>query len=198
MKAIKISEANFSKNESIDFTKNKKLMFVINLLSVLSFPLFYLIFYYMAKILSLNTTGNILHYYESFRILPFISLLIFVITILLVFLIHELIHGMFFYLFTGEKPVFGYKIIYAYAGAPNWYIKKNYFHIVSISPFILITAAGFITFIFIPENYSSVVFLLVTAHAAACMGDIWVSLKLLKKPKETYINDSGLNSVISY
>ncbi len=198
MKAIRISEANFSNSESIDFTKNKKLAFIINLLAILSFPVFYLIFFYLSELFSINSSDDLLYYWASFKKLPATDALIFVIVILLVFVIHELIHGLCFYLFTGEKPVYGFKTVYLYAGAPNWYLKKRYYLVVSLCPFAVITALGIIIIVFVPTYFSPAVFILIITHAAGCIGDIWMSVKLSGKPKTTYVNDCGTSFVISY
>jgi hypothetical protein len=86
----------------------------------------------------------------------------------------------------------------AYAGAPDWYVKKKYYLIVTLAPFIIITAIGFLLLFVLPEIYSSIIFLLIVLHAASCVGDLWYTAVLLNKPEESYINDSGVVSVISF
>jgi hypothetical protein len=128
--------------------------------------------------------------------LPLTGSIAFILALLLVMVIHELIHGFFFYLFTGAKPVIGFKSVYAYAGAPDWYIKKKYFIVITLSPLVLISSAGFLLLYLLNPPYSSIVFLVMTANAAGCAGDIWMSILLSRKPTETYINDTGVSSVI--
>ncbi len=198
MKAVEKSQVNFLYNETIDFSNNKKLALTVNLLGILSFPLIYVILFYLLKILTGSSSDNLLYYWKSFSKLPLISSVIFIAILLLLLVIHEFIHAVFFYLFTGEKPIYGFKGIYGYAGSPNWYLKKSYYLIVSLSPFIIISISGLIFLLLIPAEYSSIIVLLLTTHAAGCIGDIWVSIKLIRKPKKTYINDSGISLVISH
>ncbi len=198
MKAVEKSQVNFLYNETIDFSNNKKLALTVNLLGILSFPLIYVILFYLLKILTGSSSDNLLFYWKSFSKLPLISSGIFLAILLLILVIHEFIHAVFFYLFTGEKPVYGFKGIYGYAGSPNWYLKKSYYLIVSLSPFIIISVSGLLFLVLIPAEYSSIIVLLLTTHAAGCIGDIWVSIKLIFKPEETYINDSGISLVISH
>lgn len=197
MKAVEKSRVNFLHNETIDFAKNKKLALTVNLLGILSFPLIYVIMFYLLKILTGSSADNLLYYWKSFSKLPLIFSAIFLIILLLLLVIHEFIHAVFFYLFTGEKPVYGFKGIYGYAGSPNWYLRRSYYLIVSLSPFIIISLSGLTILLLIPAEYSSITVLLLTTHAAGCVGDIWVSIKLIRKPEETYINDSGISLIIS-
>ena len=197
MKAIEKSKVNFLYNETVDFSKNKKLAITVNLLGILLFPLFYIILFYLLKILSTGSSDDLLYYWKSFSKLPLIFSGIFLIGLLLLLVIHEFIHAILFYLFTGDKPVYGFKGVYGYAGSPDWYLRKSYYFIVGLSPFIIISVSGIIILLLIPAEYSSIIVLLLTTHAAGCIGDIWVSIKLTGRPEETYINDSGISLVIS-
>ena len=126
MKAMRVSEANFKNNIPVDFSGNKKLMVFVNLLSLVLFFIFYYVFNLAAGLFSLNHVNNISYFFNSFKELSSVYAIIFVIAFFIILFLHELIHGIFFYFFTKEKPVFGYKVIYAYAGAPDWYVKKKY------------------------------------------------------------------------
>jgi len=198
MKAIRKSEASFSHSIDVDFQKNKKLMITINALSFVLFVVFYIIFYNLLFLAGVFNSPDIYFIFKSFRTLQISGSIIFLAGLLGILLIHELIHGFFFYWFTGEKPVIGFKSIYAYAGSPGWFIKKNYFQIVTLSPLIIMTLTGFILLSYIPFPYSSMLFLLVTANAAGSIGDIWMSLLLLRQPEGTYVNDSGISATICY
>ncbi len=198
MKVINKAEANFNNKIILDFHKNIKLLIVVNFLCVISLLFFYTLFYYLLKLLGLNSSTDILFYIQAFDNLPSLNKYIFCVLILITATIHELIHGLFFYLFTGDRPKIGIKSIYAYAGAPEWYIHKNRFFIISLSPLVIITILAIIILSVIPDSYFSIVFLLFTLNAGSSFGDIWVCIKLLNKPKDTYINDSGIVLSINY
>lgn len=158
---------NYTHKLEIDFQKNKKLFFSINLISLISFVIFYLIFYYISLLIIPSVTDNIIFYVNSFQNLPIIFDFIFLAVIFLVLYLHELIHAFFFYMFTKEKPVIGIKSIYAFAAAPEWYINKNEYLIISLSPMVLITIIGFILLAVFPFQYLSIVFFTFTVNAAA-------------------------------
>ncbi len=198
MKAYKASDKTFDNQIKIDFQKDKKLLILINLISVLSFPFFYVVFYYIAYLTGTIHMTDRLLYYLLFESLPLKYLLMLLGILLIISVVHELIHGLFFFIITKEKPVFGYKDLFAYAGAPDWYIKKKYFYIISISPFVILSFAGIAALFFTSSVFLSVVLVPFSAHAAACIGDLWMSIMLLNKPEETYVNDTGLSATINY
>ena len=198
MKAVNKADANFNNRIVLDFHKNIKLLIVVNFLCVISVLFFYTLFYYLLKLLGLNSSTDILFYIQAFDNLPSLNKYIFYVLILITAIIHELIHGLFFYIFTGDRPKIGFKSIYAYAGAPDWYIHKNKFFIISLSPLVIITILAIIILSVIPDSYFSIVFLLFTLNAGGSLGDIWVCIKLLNKPKDTYINDKGIVLSINY
>lgn len=197
-KSTKILNPNYSNKLEIDFQKNKKLYFFINLISIISFVIFYYIFYYISLLIVPSASDNFYFFVKSFQNLPLIYDFIFLAIIFITLYIHELIHAFFFYLFTKEKPVIGIKSIYAFAAAPKWYINKNEYLIISLSPFLLITLIGFILLAVFPVQLISIVFFTFTANAAGSVGDIWVSIVLFNKPKNALINDTGLVSTIYY
>jgi hypothetical protein len=198
MKAIKASEASFSNRIEVDFQKNKKLLIYINAASFFLFAFFYILFFLLAYFSGITQSTDIFHFFKAAGYLPVSGSLIFLAALLGILLLHELIHALFFYIYTGEKPVIGYKGLYAYAGAPGWYIKKKYFMVITLSPVVLITLFGFAALFFLTPSYQALVFLLITLNAGGSAGDLWMSYLLTKRSSETYINDSGVASSICY
>lgn len=198
MKSIASSEASFKNQEEVNFRKNKRLYFLVNIISIISFPVFYLILFGAADIFLSNKPSGIFYYFILFSGLSNGFLFLFL-AILFIFLsLHELVHGLFFYIFTGAKPVFGFKNLSAYAGTPDYYISKNNYLIACLSPFVILTLAGSILFFLSSGAFATIMFIIVSAHAAGCVGDFWLAIKLINKPNNTYINDDGMVIKIGY
>ncbi len=198
MKSIPASEASFERIEEVNFHDNKLLYFIINVVSILTFPLAYILLFYFTNIFIINKPVSYLYYFASFSRMTNDYLILFLIVLIFMMFVHELIHGLFFYLFTGEKPVFGFKNLSAFAGVPNQYIRKKYYLMACLSPLVVLTVLGMIVFFAAGNVISSIMFIAVSAHAAGCIGDVWVSIKLMKKPAETFINDDGMVIRIGY
>ena len=95
MKAVNKADANFNNRIILDFHKNIKLLIVVNFLCVISILFFYTLFYYLLKLLGLNSSTDILFYIQAFDNLPSLNKYIFYVLILITAIIHELIHGLF-------------------------------------------------------------------------------------------------------
>lgn len=109
--------------------------------------------------------------------------------------IHELVHGLFFWLFSGKPPKFGFHGLIPYAAAPmGVYFPRNQFLIVGLSPLVLLTIVGILLMFIIPEGLVSLVLLLVVFNAAGAAGDLIMAVQLLPLSHHAWIedNDSGL------
>lgn len=96
----------------------------------------------------------------------------------IILIIHELIHGLFFWLFSRKKVTFGFKQGLAYATCPGFLFSKTQFFITLASPFIIITAILLILqFSFF---HPMVMLFLISWHASACTGDFYM-LKIIGK-----------------
>ena len=198
MKSFRVSELTFNNREVIDFHKNKILLISIYFIGIILIAPFYLLFFCVYNILFDNIINDSLYFIRACIDSSGFQKILFVALLMLVTIIHEFVHGIFFYLFTGEKPLIGFKSIYLFAGSPNWYIKKKYYIVIALSPIILITIFGIATLSIIPTSISYLVVISITINAAGSVGDIWISIKLLNKPPESYIIDNGIALSINY
>ena len=165
------------------------------MLSLLSIILFFVFLLFFVWILQLMRPGSV-DFGSGFSLLrdgsffPDQILILLLITFLMVFL-HEGIHGLFFWIFTKEKPKFGFKLVYAFAGAPGWYIAKWPYLVIGISPFLIITIIGLIVLVFVPIEWIMPILLFITINAGGAAGDIYTVFWLLAKPKNILVHDSG-------
>lgn len=121
-----------------------------------------------------------------------ITVLSLLLTLALVLALHELVHGFFFWRFTGERPRFGFRLVYAYAAAPDWYIPRDSFIVTGAAPFVFITIFGLVLLPVVPYSAVSLVFLGLTANAAGSVGDLLVLGWLLSQPRTSMARDTGL------
>ncbi len=111
---------------------------------------------------------------------------------LVMVLLHEAVHGAFFWIFTRQRPVFGLKLPYAaYAAAPDWFLPRNQHLAVGLGPFVLITVAGMILLPIIPAPAVLALLLIVVSNAAGAVGDLLMIAWLLRHPSESLVRDTG-------
>jgi hypothetical protein len=111
--------------------------------------------------------------------------------IALMLLIHEAIHGIFFWVFTKERPRFGFHGLYAYAAAPDWYLPRNKYLVVGLAPLVLISVVGVLVMPITPLVAFPALFTLLVLNAAGAIGDIYLTLRLLFGPEDVFVNDHG-------
>lgn len=111
--------------------------------------------------------------------------------VLFVTVLHELVHGYFFWYFTRERPHFGLKHGYAFAAAPEWFFPRPKYIIIGLSPLILISIASLLL-AWISNPLAMPYFLLIAAlNAAGSFGDMFVVAWVLRQPPGCLIKDEG-------
>jgi hypothetical protein len=120
-----------------------------------------------------------------------VTIIILISVIVGMIFLHEAIHGLFFWLFTGGRPKFGFRGFYAYAAAPDWFIPKPAYLIISLAPLVVISVVGFGLMLILPPAWVLPILLLVTMNASGAVGDLYAFFWLLLKPKGLYIQDFG-------
>lgn len=116
--------------------------------------------------------------------------------LLLYVVLHEVVHGITYKLFTGQKLTFGLKWNVAYCGIPGIYVHRKCALWACAMPFLVFNAV-FLTATVCAYFYSSLVFLIASAilgvHIGGCVGDLHViSLFLFKfKDESALMKDDG-------
>lgn len=115
---------------------------------------------------------------------------------LLVVILHEAAHGLFFWLFTRERPTFGVGLLYAYAAAPGWYLPRNQFIIIGLAPLVLLSAIGLIGLPWLPFPWVPPLLVGLIINAAGAAGDLYVVARLLRQPRAALVRDEGATMVL--
>jgi hypothetical protein len=178
---------------TINLKENKLLQIVLQLASVVLLIGFGWLFLWVLAAMRPQATGSF-----SISIGPGGMLwllaggLAIVIISVLVIVIHEAVHGVFFWLFTQHRPVFGFQVWYAYAGLPEGvYIRRNPYLVVGLAPLVVLSLVGVALFAIVPPLLLWPVFIFVTINAAGAVGDMMVAGWLLFQPASALIHDSG-------
>lgn len=125
--------------------------------------------------------------------------LIFCVLYILIVIIHELIHGLFYKIYTKEKLTFGLTLYVAYCGVPNLYVYKKPMIYTAMAPCVILSTLLLIPMFLVNNIYDFWLILLVFAcHFGGCCGDIYSSylLKFKYKNSTVLINDTGPTQTI--
>ena len=194
MQCTTVLPAGYTSWKTIDFKQDQSLIVVLGLGSLLAFVGFGFLFLLLAFLLSPSFSRNFRLVINNFQTLV-IAILSIVIALVLVsivvIIVHEAIHGIFFWLFTKKRPVFGFKWAYAYAAAPEYYIPRDQFLVIGIAPLILISLVGLALFPVTSFVVTLILVLTLTMNAAGAIGDLYVVGWLLTRPASLVIQDYG-------
>jgi len=184
MQPGKVLPPTYAFYRKIDLSKDRKLLIALNGGSVLLF------FFSGWLILNLAAILRPALFLNQFEFTP-LGICLFLGAYSLMIVIHELIHGFFFWLFTKEKPSFGFKFLCAYAAAPNWYIPRKPYLVITLAPFVLITFIGLILLPVVPMLFLLPLCSIIAANLAGSIGDLFVFCWLLKQPSSLIVQDFG-------
>lgn len=120
-----------------------------------------------------------------------------VIALALLMLIHELVHGVFYWHFSGKRPTLGIAWVgVCVAGPSGVYFPRNQYLIVGIAPLVLLTPVGLLLLLIVPAVLVPILILFVAFNAAGAAGDLLMVARLLSYSPNTLMQDIGTSVVV--
>lgn len=179
---------HYQRHATLDLSQNKTALIGLNIAAVVLFFGFGWLVLQIVPLLRPHEAGQTVSFGGTDMLVFGVALIV-----LMIFqiVLHELIHGLFFWIFTRDRPVFGFKGMYAYAAAPNWYVPHTQHLIVGLAPLVLITLAGFVLIAVAPPAAVPLLVLLIVINAAGAVGDIAVVVWEATQPHGTLVRDTG-------
>ena len=174
----------YVQSDEINLKKDKRLMLLLNIVALFVFIVSFIllsIFVSRVRFGSTSVSGNI----SAGVLLMLLGLTV------MTLILHELIHGFFFWMFSRSRPVFGIRPLYAYAGAPTWFFPRREFAITTLAPLVIIGVVGLFLMLLVPLWWLLMIAFLVALNTGGAIGDIFVFLRLLKSSPSSFANDTG-------
>jgi hypothetical protein len=189
MHAIQILPDDYHLQKTLDLSSSRTVFW----LNIAAIPLLILFGWLFVRLTNLFRSANpftngfwgLVSSFSGWALFAILALII----VMLVF--HELIHGMFFWLFTRERPKFALRSGYAFAAAPNWYLPKFQYIIVGLSPLIGISVICIILASFVPLTIVPYPLFVATFNAAGALGDMIVVAWISKQSSIILVKDQG-------
>jgi hypothetical protein len=182
---------NYQESGTLDLSKNRLALVLMNVLAVGLLIVFgYIFLIIMVRLRPGDAPGSF-----SFSFGGPLDILLFLAYIAVLYaaviILHEAVHGIFFWVYTRSRPKFAFKVWYAYATAPGWYLPRNQYAVVAITPLIVLTLLGIVLFLFVPNWLLMPILLFITFNASGAVGDIVVLFWLFSKPPTCMASDQG-------
>lgn len=115
----------------------------------------------------------------------------FLLDMLITITIHELVHGLWFWVFAQHRPVFGYGPGYAYAAMPAWYFPKGQYLVIGLAPLVMLTVFGLLAALLAPEWLLVPLFWGLVINAGGAIGDVYVTMRIVREADNIWVRDRG-------
>jgi hypothetical protein len=126
---------------------------------------------------------------SSFNMLPILLLLLAVMALAIV--LHELAHGLFFWLFARHRPEFGIGPGYAFAAMPDWYYPRGQYLVIALAPLVLLTLVGLTASVFAPQPWLNWLLVGMLINSGGAIGDMYIGWRVAREERSVLIKDSG-------
>ena len=179
----------YSQTHEIDLAKNKGLAILLNILGFFIFVLTFLLLIFFARWVRPGLLTS------AFTVKGDLStvgkLLGLIVLVAFNLILHELIHGFFFWVFTHSLPVYALHMAYAYAAAPDWFIPVRQYWIIGLAPLLVIDGIGLLFILIAPASWLLTIVFLVTLNTGGAVGDLLITSHLLRASPACLVNDTG-------
>ncbi len=176
--------------ELIDLQKNKKQALIVNGLSLVLLAISVVVLCFMPTF-----TNGIKSAFDNFNLSLLLKLAVLLVGSIAYIVLHELTHALVMRLSLKSKIKFGFTGLYAFAGSDGYYNKKSYV-LIALAPVLLFLVIFTVMAIFVSPNWLWVVAILQIQNVTGASGDIYVSCKMTKMPKNVLIHDDGVSMKI--
>lgn len=176
---------NYRELLSIDLQKDKKTALLVNMAAVGAMVVLALIG------LLLVPFRTLLDFSQGFG-LYFLRLGVLLAGMFAYIVLHELTHAAVMKAYGAKKLRFGFTGMYAYAGSEADYFAKRPYRHIALAPLVLWALIFGLLSALVPREWFWVVWMLQIANVSGAAGDVYVTLRLLRLPRDLLVRDTGV------
>lgn len=108
--------------------------------------------------------------------------------------LHELVHGLFYKIFTHRKLTYGFTLTVAFCGVPEIYVRRKVMFVTVLAPFVVFSCLFGSALVLLESCglwYACAI--LFSIHLGGCVGDLYVALYMMSHhtDKVMFVNDTG-------
>ena len=169
---------------SIDLQKDKKMSVIVNGLAIviaalLAIPMNFVVPFYTMFNLENGTKDMLIKYGVLIAL------------IITYMILHEIVHGIAMRICGTKKVKYGFTGLYAFAGSKDFYDIKSYIFI-ALAPVVLWGVILGVVNLFVPIGWFWVVYLIQIVNLSGAAGDLFVTIKFSRLPKDILVQDYGV------
>lgn len=182
MRSFEALPDGYRKIYSIDLQTDTKSALLVNVLAIVIGVLFAVPVHFAVPFTAVFEGEDI---FRAIRLISLILLLV------LYMVLHELVHGIAMRLCGTKKIKYGFTGMYAFAGSSDYY-KKGPYIFIALAPVVLWGIVLALILPFVPRDWFWVVYILQLTNLSGAAGDLLVTVKFSRLPKDILIRDHGV------
>jgi Putative zincin peptidase len=194
LKATRVLPDSYVARWGLDLAKDTKAALLLNLAALPAFLLFTRFFIAIAS--EFRSEITVTGFVRQLSLHPLAGFVSLIVTVIVFTTIHEGIHGLFFWLFTHSRPVFGLKLLFAYAGAPEWFIPRSPYAMIGLAPIVCISIVGLVLVPLVSLPVCELMLFGVVLNASGAVGDLYVTARVLAEPRDCLVLDTGVGCTV--
>ncbi len=180
----------YTMSGTFNLNKNITALVVLNVVALALLGVFSAFFSWMIQVLRPGMTfETLMHGLDWLN--SWTGILMLIGSLLLMVILHEGFHGLFFWLFTKARPRFAFRGAYAYAALEGWYFPRKYYAVISMTPLIGISLLAAVLFSFAPVEVMVWAWAIAIFNGSGAVGDLAVTVLMLFKPAGCLVEDQG-------
>ncbi len=188
MAAVHTLPEDYRQVFSVDLQKDKKKALLVNVIAgVIALAMAVPMHFYVPFLTLFDMDGGLPAYAVRFAVLLG--------AILVYMVLHELVHGITMKAFGTKKVKYGFTGMYAFAGSDDYYDKKSYI-IIALAPVIVWGIVLAVVNMLVPLPWFWVVYLVQITNISGAAGDLYVTLKFSRLPKDILVRDWGVRMAV--
>ena len=119
-----------------------------------------------------------------------INVILFLASVLLYIILHELVHGILMKAYSGVKPRYGFTGLYAYSGSDAYFSRRQYL-IIAFAPVVLLGIILAVLNVRFYESWFWFFYLIQIVNISGAAGDIYVGAQIVRAHNAVLIHDTG-------
>ena len=163
-------------------TENRSRLIILQILGLICFVIFGIIFSILA--ITLGKLPSISNFNTSVLVSVIVGSL-------MIMVFHELIHGLVMRRF-GARPKYGilWKGLMFYATSPGYAYHRNNYIVIALAPFVVISILSVLGMWLLQGTvWVALLSIIGIINASGAIGDLWISMIVLRYPTTAYIID---------
>ncbi len=188
MKALSKLPDGYTEILKLNLQNDKKPALLINLSALLIMAVMGVIGHLIVPITVLFDFSNGISVY-------ILRLIVLALGIFIYIILHEFVHGVCMKCFGAQKIDYGLTGLYAYAGSTCYFAKKAYV-IIALAPIIVWGIVLLVLNFFVNEQWFWVVYFIQIMNISGAAGDLYVTFKFSKMPKDILVQDTGIEMTV--